>query len=268
MNIFFSILLLSSFALKEETTFEQDSFNPNWLEELVCQEISKYRTKKRKSDIQRIEPLNNIAKEISNEYSNKSFTGPKRFKVNVRREIRKICYSSGVYAGSIHVAFFQTSIFICKSKFSYYKKGPEGNFNVVKKIKKNNSKSNQNNEIEKDSIVFLTPLSYEALAKKIYKDLIKSMVEKAKAPEHKIHSSMLELDDIVNPFYNKQIYVNKSMESIKANLAKRNNCIYMYSRNQRNINDIFEQFITTFNTFPLIKKCNKNQYNGVSLQNM
>ena len=31
----------------------------------------------------------------------------------------------------------------------------------------------------------------------------------------------------------------------------------MYSRNTHNINDIFEEFITVFNTFPVIKKCNK-----------
>ncbi len=66
--------------------------------------------------------------------------------------------------------------------------------------------------------------------------------------------SMLELDGIVNPYNNKRIYVNKSIESVKANLAKRNNCIYMYSKHQHNINDTFELFITIFNTFPLIKK--------------
>ncbi len=36
-------------------------------------------------------------------------------------------------------------------------------------------------------------------------DLIKSMVEKAKAPEHKIHSSMLETDEVVNHFNDKTI---------------------------------------------------------------
>ena len=104
-------------------------------------------------------------------------------------------------------------------------------------------------------------LCYYAMNNHMYlikdNDLVKSMVEKAKAPEHKIHSSMLETDEVVNHFNDKNIYINKSMESVKANLAKRNDCIYMYSRDQHNINDIFEQFITTFNTVPLIKKCNK-----------
>ena len=104
-------------------------------------------------------------------------------------------------------------------------------------------------------------LCYYAMDNHMYlvknKDLVKSMVEKAKAPEHKIHSSMLETDEVVNHFNDKNIYINKSMESVKAKLAKRDNCIYMYSRDQHNINDIFEQFIATFNTVPLIKKCNK-----------
>ena len=46
------------------------------------------------------------------------------------------------------------------------------------------------------------------------------------------------------------------MENVKANLKTRFNCIYMYS-NTRNINDIFESFITVFNMFPIIKKCKK-----------
>ena len=45
--------------------------------------------------------------------------------------------------------------------------------------------------------------------------------------------------------------------SVKANLAKRNDFIYMYSRNQHDIYDVSEQFISTFNISPLIKKCNK-----------
>ena len=47
------------------------------------------------------------------------------------------------------------------------------------------------------------------------------------------------------------------MDNIKNNIGKRPNCIYMYSRNVHNINDVFEQFIITFNAFPTIKKCNK-----------
>jgi hypothetical protein len=31
----------------------------------------------------------------------------------------------------------------------------------------------------------------------------------------------------------------------------------MYSRNIHNINDVFEELITVFNTFSVIKKCNK-----------
>jgi len=104
-------------------------------------------------------------------------------------------------------------------------------------------------------------LCYYAMNNHMYliKDekLVKSLVEKAKAPEHKINTSLLELEDIVNHFNDKKIYLNKSMESVKANLDKRSNCIYMYSRNIHNINDVFEQFIITFNTFPSIKKCNK-----------
>jgi hypothetical protein len=89
------------------------------------------------------------------------------------------------------------------------------------------------------------------------KDLVKSMVESAKSPEHKINTSLLELDENVNYFNDKKIYLNKSMESVKSNIAKRSDCVYMYSRGTHNINDIFEQFIITFNVYPIIKKCNK-----------
>ena len=41
------------------------------------------------------------------------------------------------------------------------------------------------------------------------------------------------------------------------NMKKYINSVCMYSRNIHNINDVFEQFIATFNTFPEIKKCNK-----------
>ena len=47
------------------------------------------------------------------------------------------------------------------------------------------------------------------------------------------------------------------MESVKSNISKRFNCVYMYSREIHNINDIFEQFIITFNVYPIIRKCNK-----------
>jgi hypothetical protein len=35
--------------------------------------------------------------------------------------------------------------------------------------------------------------------------LVKSLVEKAKAPEHKINTSLLELEDTVNHFNDKKI---------------------------------------------------------------
>jgi hypothetical protein len=90
------------------------------------------------------------------------------------------------------------------------------------------------------------------------KDQVKSMVEKAKEPEHKHITSLLEHDKVVNHDYNdKEIYINETMENVKANLKTRSNCIYMYSRYTHNINDIFEDFITMFNVFPIIKKCKK-----------
>jgi hypothetical protein len=51
--------------------------------------------------------------------------------------------------------------------------------------------------------------------------------------------------------------LNETIENIKSNLSKYSNCVGMYSRNTHNINDVFEQFITVFNTFPVMKKCNK-----------
>ncbi len=48
------------------------------------------------------------------------------------------------------------------------------------------------------------------------------------------------------------------MEDIKNDIKKYCNSVCMYSRNIHNINDVFEQFITIFNTFPEIKKCNKS----------
>ncbi len=74
---------------------------------------------------------------------------------------------------------------------------------------------------------------------------------------------MLEYDEVKN-YYKyendnyKPIYLNVTMEDIKTNMKKYCNSVCMYSRNIHNINDIFEQFISTFNTFPEIKKCNKS----------
>jgi 5-methylcytosine-specific restriction endonuclease McrA len=105
-------------------------------------------------------------------------------------------------------------------------------------------------------------LCYYAMNNHMYlvkdKDQVKSMVEKAKEPEHKHITSLLEHDKVVNHDYNdKEIYINETMENVKANLKTRSNCIYMYSRYTHNINDIFEDFITMFNVFPIIKKCKK-----------
>ena len=56
------------------------------------------------------------------------------------------------------------------------------------------------------------------------------MVEKAKAPEHTFNTSSLEFDEVVNHFYDsegkpKPIYINETMENVKANLKTRFNCI-------------------------------------------
>ena len=48
------------------------------------------------------------------------------------------------------------------------------------------------------------------------------------------------------------------MENVKANLSERFSCVYLYSRNIHNIHDVFEQFTSTFNTVPIISKCNKS----------
>ncbi len=93
--------------------------------------------------------------------------------------------------------------------------------------------------------------------------LVLSMVGKAKEPEHKIKTSLLEYDEIKNCYKDeddkyKTIYLNETMENVKANLPKCFNCVYMYSRNIHNINDVFEQFVSILNTFPIITKCNKS----------
>ncbi len=88
------------------------------------------------------------------------------------------------------------------------------------------------------------------------------MVEKAKAPEHKIKTSLLEYDEFKNYCNDendnyKPIYLNVSMEDVKTDMKKYFNSVCMYSRSIYNIIYTFEQFISTFNTFPEIKKCKK-----------
>ena len=110
-------------------------------------------------------------------------------------------------------------------------------------------------------------LCYYAMNNHMYlvKDafLVLSMVGKAKEPEHKIKTSLLEYDEIKNYYKDeddkyKTIYLNETMDNVKINLPKRFNCVYMYSRSTHNINDVFEQFVSTFNNVPIITRCNKS----------
>jgi hypothetical protein len=110
-------------------------------------------------------------------------------------------------------------------------------------------------------------LCYYAMNNHMYlvkdKFLVLSMVGKAKEPEHKIKTSLLEYDEIKNYYKDeddnyKTIYLNETMDNVKVNLPKRFNCVYMYSRSTHNINDVFEQFVSTFNNVPIITRCNKS----------
>ena len=87
--------------------------------------------------------------------------------------------------------------------------------------------------------------------------LIKSMVEKAKSIDHNIKTSLFENDEVVNHYNDKQIYTNKSIKNIKSNHNNKANIIYMYSRDIKNINDIFDDFIVGFNLVPIVIRCNK-----------
>jgi hypothetical protein len=85
--------------------------------------------------------------------------------------------------------------------------------------------------------------------------LVLSMVGKAKAPEHKFKTSSLEYDEHKNCYkdeedIDKTIYLYETIENVKANLPKCFNCVYMYSRNIHNINDVFEQFVSIFKNVP------------------
>ncbi len=46
------------------------------------------------------------------------------------------------------------------------------------------------------------------------------MVDKAKSPKHKFKSSLIELEEVINHFIDKEIYVKKSMKSILKILEK------------------------------------------------
>ena len=87
--------------------------------------------------------------------------------------------------------------------------------------------------------------------------LVKSLVEKAKNIEHKINTGMFESDDMTNHFLGKKIYLNKPIRNIKINFKNRMNNIFIYSRDIKNINDIFDAFIIEFNLCPIITKCHK-----------
>jgi hypothetical protein len=91
-------------------------------------------------------------------------------------------------------------------------------------------------------------LCYYAMNNHMYlvknKKMVKSMVEKAKSIDHNIKTSLFENDDVVNHFNDKKIYTNKSIKKIKNNHTNKTNIIYMYSRDVKNINDIFDDFVS------------------------
>ena len=89
------------------------------------------------------------------------------------------------------------------------------------------------------------------------KKMVKSMVEKAKSIDHNIKTSLFENDEIVNHYNDKKMYTNKSIKNIKNNHNNKTNIIYMYSRDIKNINDIFDDFIIGFNLVPIVTRCNK-----------
>ena len=104
-------------------------------------------------------------------------------------------------------------------------------------------------------------LCYYAMNNHMYlvknKKMVKSMVEKAKSIDHNINTSLFENDEVVNHYNDKQIYTNKSIKNIKNNHSNKTNIIYMYSREIKNINDIFDDFIEEFNLAPIVMRCNK-----------
>ncbi len=88
-------------------------------------------------------------------------------------------------------------------------------------------------------------------------DLVKSMVEKVKTSEHRFTTSLLVLDEVINHFFEKTIYVNLTIDEITEVKSEHKNCIFLFSCGIHNINDMFCEFIIEFNVCPLIMRCNK-----------
>ena len=75
------------------------------------------------------------------------------------------------------------------------------------------------------------------------KALVKSIVESAKAPEHKFNTSLLEVDEVINHFMDKTFYLNLSIDAIANVMFENENCVFMFSRSIHNINDMFCQYL-------------------------
>ena len=82
-----------------------------------------------------------------------------------------------------------------------------------------------------------------------------SLVKKAVAMDHTINTSLLESVEKVNPFVELEIVENIDFNDVDKYNDK--SCVFMFSRDIHNINDMFFQFIVKFNICPVVKKCNK-----------
>ena len=76
----------------------------------------------------------------------------------------------------------------------------------------------------------------------------KSLVEKAKADDHSINTSLLESIKKINLFDDLKVFENIDFNDIDKydNVS----CVFMYSRNIHNINDIFYLFLSKYNNIP------------------